>query len=241
MATIAHDGSSGWSFWQKMALGMALFVVAGFAQFAARGFVNFGAVPPWVHIHGIVMLVWLTLGFVQPTLAQANNLALHRTLGWLGVGAALTVTVLGSYSGIMAIVLARVPPFFTPPYFLALTQIGIAVFAAMVLAALIKRRDTLWHQRLMLGSTILILEPGAGPVAADAAADAVGRGYGDGDPARRAVAGGAARPGHAGRGASCNQDSRGGDRGAARHGRDDGAHRPVCRMGSLARGDLKRR
>lgn len=71
------------------------------------------------------MLVWLTLGFVQPALANANNLAMHRKLGWLGVGAAITVTVVGSYTGIMAIILDRQPPFFTPPY-LALTEIGNA-------------------------------------------------------------------------------------------------------------------
>ncbi len=162
MATTAQAATRSWSFWQKVALGLCLFIIAGFAQFAARGFVNVTAVPPWVHIHGIAMLVWLTLGFVQPALANANNLAMHRRLGWLGVGAAITVTVVGSYTGIMAIILDRQPPFFTPPYFLALTQIGIAVFAAMVAAALIKRRDTLWHQRLMLGSTILILEPALG-------------------------------------------------------------------------------
>jgi hypothetical protein len=162
MATLAHRDTAGWSFWQKMALGLALFIVAAFAQFAARGFVDVGATPPWVHMHGVAMLIWLTLGVVQPSLANTGNLALHRTLGWLGVGAAATVTVLGSYTGIMAIILGRQPPFFTPPYFLALTQVGIVVFAAMVIAAIVKRRQTLWHQRLMLGSTILILEPALG-------------------------------------------------------------------------------
>lgn len=162
MATLAQSGTGNWSFWQKMALGLGLFIVIGFAQFAARGYVNVAATPPWVHMHGVAMLVWLTLGFVQPSLANSGNLALHRRLGKLGVIAAVAVTILGSYAGLMAIALGRVPPFFTPPYFLALTQIGITVFAAMVIAALVKRRDTLWHQRLMLGTTILILEPALG-------------------------------------------------------------------------------
>ncbi len=164
MATMAQARAVGWSFWQKMALGLALFIVLGFAQFAARGFVNVGTVPLWVHLHGVAMLVWLALGVAQPSLANGRNLALHRKLGWIGMGAALTVTVLGSFAGIMAIRLGRQPPFFTPPYFLALTQIGIVVFAAMVTAAVLKRRDTLWHQRLMLGSTILLLEPALGRV-----------------------------------------------------------------------------
>jgi hypothetical protein len=165
MATVTQErNAGGLSFWQKMALGLGLFIVLGFAQFAARGFVDIPRVPIWIHLHGAVMLAWLTLGFIQPGLALGGNLALHRRLGWLGVALALTVTALGSFAGIMALATRHVPPFFTPPYFLALTQIGIAVFAAMVLAAVLKRRDTRWHQRLMLGSTILILEPALGRV-----------------------------------------------------------------------------
>lgn len=164
MATMARTGTGTWSFWQKMALGLGLFVVFAFAQFAARGFVNIGAVPVWVHVHAVAMLAWLALGFAQPSLANSGNLALHRKLGKLGAIVALAVAVLGSYAGLMAIALGRQPPFFSPPYFLALTQIGIVAFAAMVIAAVVKRRDTLWHQRLMLGSTILILEPALGRV-----------------------------------------------------------------------------
>ena len=164
MATLAKAPAGGLSFWQKMAAGLGRFIVFGFAQFAARGFVDIPRVPVWIHVHGAVMLAWLTLGFVQPSLAHRGNLALHRRLGWLGLVLALAVTMLGSFAGIMALATRHVPPFFTPPYFLALTQIGIAVFAAMVLAAVLKRRDTRWHQRLMLGSTILILEPAFGRV-----------------------------------------------------------------------------
>ena len=164
MASVAQADAGGLSFWQKMALGMALFIVFGFAQFAARGFVDFANVPAWIHLHGVVMIAWLALTVVQPSLTQRDNVALHRRLGWLGVALAAAVCVIGSAAGILSIRTQYVPPFFTPPYFLALTQIGIAVFAGMIAAAVINRRRTDWHQRLMLGATILIMEPALGRV-----------------------------------------------------------------------------
>lgn len=164
MATLAHDDAAGFSFWQKMALAMALFIVFGFAQFAARGFVDVPRVPVWVHLHGIVMLAWLGLSIAQPTLVRTGNIARHRQLGWLGVVLAAAVVLLGGFAGVMAVVAGRQPPFFTPPFFLALTLIGVAAFAAMVIAAIVRRRQTDWHQRLMLGATVLILEPALGRV-----------------------------------------------------------------------------
>lgn len=164
MASVAQAETVGLSFWQKMAFGIALFIVFGFVQFAARGFVDFAKVPVWIHMHGIVMISWLALTVAQPSLIQRGNTALHRKLGWLGVALAAGVCGLGSAAGILSIKTQHVPPFFTPPYFLALTQIGIAVFAGMIIAAVINRRRTDWHQRLMLGATILIMEPALGRV-----------------------------------------------------------------------------
>jgi hypothetical protein len=164
MATTASIGVRDQSFWQKMALGIALFIVFGFLQFSARGFVNVAAVPIHVHLHGIVMLSWLALTVVQPWLVSRDNLALHRRLGWLGVVLAAGVVVLGSYTGIQAVITQRQPPFFTLPYFLALTQVGVIAFAGMIAAAVIRRRRTDWHRRLMLGALILIMEPALGRI-----------------------------------------------------------------------------
>lgn len=159
MATIAEERAAGFSFWQKMALGLALFIVFGFLQFAARGFVDYAQAPVWLHVHGGVMLAWLALAIAQPTLAQRGDLARHRRLGWLGAALAAVVFVLGCYVGIKTIAVAHVPPFFTPPYFLALTQLTALAFAGLVIAAIMRRGDTQWHRRLMLGATIAIMEP----------------------------------------------------------------------------------
>jgi hypothetical protein len=60
--------------------------------------------------------------------------------------------------------LHRFPPFFTPAHFLALTVIESLVFGAMVAWAIRRRRTTDWHRRLMIGATILILEPALGRI-----------------------------------------------------------------------------
>jgi uncharacterized membrane protein len=157
-------GARDQSFWVATMAGIALFIVFAFAQFAARGFVDYARAPAHLHLHGAVMIAWLALAVTQAALVHRDSLALHRRLGWLGVILAAAVTVLGSYSGIHAVIAGRQPPFFSPPYFLALTQIGIACFAGLVAAAVARRRQSEWHRRLMVGAMIMILEPALGRV-----------------------------------------------------------------------------
>ncbi|MBB5707012.1 adenylate cyclase [Sphingopyxis panaciterrulae] len=161
MATIAGAADAE-RFWQRMAIGLAVFIVFGFAQFTARGFVDPLRAPFWVHLHGAAMLGWLALLIVQPTLVSRRNLVLHRRLGWVGAALALVIACLGVFIGAMALVLHRQPPFFTPPFFLALTAVESLVFGAMAAWAIRRRRATDWHRRLMIGATIVVLEPALG-------------------------------------------------------------------------------
>jgi hypothetical protein len=162
MATLADGAAREKPFFLRMILGISVVIVLGFAQFAARGYVNFAAAPLWVHLHGAVMIAWLALLIYQSTLIQRGNLMLHRQLGILGVALAAGIVVLGSFTALRAIALHRVPPFFTDAYFLALTQIGLLAFAGLIVAAVANRDRPEWHRRLMLGAVILLMEPGLG-------------------------------------------------------------------------------
>lgn len=162
MATIADGAARAERFWQRMAIGLAVFITFGFLQFALRGFVDPANAPWWVHLHGVAMLAWLGLLIVQPTLEARGDMDLHRRLGWAGAALATLITCLAIYTGLASLVLNRFPPFFTPPYFLMLTTIEALTFGAMVTAAIRYRRDTQWHRRLMIGATIVILEPALG-------------------------------------------------------------------------------
>lgn len=162
MATLAGGATRDRPFFLRMIIGIAAVIVVGFAQFTARGLVNVGAVPLWVHLHALVMVAWLGLLIFQSSLVQRGNVMLHRQLGVLGVVLAAGLVVLAMFTGVRAIALHRVPPFFTDAFFLALTQVGMLIFAGTILAAVVNRNRPEWHRRLMIGALVLLMEPALG-------------------------------------------------------------------------------
>ena len=162
MATVAARVSREESFYQKMAVALAIFILFSFGQFAARGFVDYRQVPLVVHVHAAAMVSWLGLLVVQSTLAQRLDLALHRRLGWLGLGIVLAIPPLAIAVCVAALRGHLVPPFFTPAFFLTLVVVESLTFAGLVLTAIAMRRRTDWHRRFMVGATIILLEPAFG-------------------------------------------------------------------------------
>jgi len=167
MATVAaapaHSTySASQPFFVRLAWILSAIIVIGFAQHAALGRVNIPAVPVWVHLHGLLMLIWLGLFITQNRLAANGNLALHRRLGWIGAFLVWAIVGVGCFTGVMSLALHRFPSFFSAPFFLSLTLIGTLAFGGLVLAGIINRRDTETHRRLIMGGTIVILEPAFG-------------------------------------------------------------------------------
>lgn len=164
MATIAEAQGTRLTFWAKMLIGISAFILFGFAQFAARGFVDFGRAPLVMHLHGLAMVAWLGLLVTQSLLAGRGGLALHRRLGWASAVMMPLIVVLSSLTCLAGLRLGIFPPFFTPAYFLALVHVSVVVFAAVVGVAVIRRGQPDWHKRLILGSTVLLMEPALGRV-----------------------------------------------------------------------------
>lgn len=162
--TVTAGWRSDQPFFVRMAIGISVLIVIGFAQFSLRGMVDFGRVQPWVHLHGLAMLAWLALNVQQARLAGQGSIEQHRRLGRIGVLLALTIALLGAFTGTMAVRMGTMPPFFEPGYFLALTNVGMAIFLAVILLAVRLRRDTDWHRRIMLVALILIMEPALGRI-----------------------------------------------------------------------------
>jgi len=149
-------------FFVRMAWVLAVIIVFGFAQNAALGRVNIPAVPVWVHAHGLLMLAWLALFVTQNRLAAAGNLALHRRLGWIGAFLVCAIVGVACFTGVMSLALHRFPPFFSGSFFLSLVMIDTLAFGGLVFAGISNRRDTETHRRLIIGATIVILEPAFG-------------------------------------------------------------------------------
>ena len=148
-------------FFLIMAGAIAVTVAVAFSLFHGAGLSSFGA-PWWVHVHAVTFVGWIVLYVLQNTLVFKNDIALHRRLGRLGAGFAVWMVLVGLVLTPLTLAVGRSPPFFTPSYFLALDWVNIAVFGALVYAAVRNRRRTDWHRRLMLCATVCVIAPALG-------------------------------------------------------------------------------
>lgn len=147
------------AFFTRMAVAVSVLTIFGFAQFAARGIPDYANAPLHIHVHAVLYLGWLVLYMVQSVLAGRGALPLHRRLGWLGALLMVAMVVAGSYAGIQSIVRGHTPPHYTTAYFLPLVQVAVVAFGGLVIAALILRRDTQSHRRLMLAAAVILADP----------------------------------------------------------------------------------
>lgn len=141
---------------------LTVFIIACFALNALLGRAAYSYTLLWPHVHGLVMVSWLALHVFQARHAAGGDLARHRKLGWIGAYLAVAVVGTMSFSGVAALRGGYVPPFFTPAYFLALTQVGAVVFGGLVFAAITRRNETAYHRRLMTGALIGLANPALG-------------------------------------------------------------------------------
>ncbi|WP_176596569.1 MULTISPECIES: hypothetical protein [Sphingobium] len=151
-------------FYLGMSVAIAATVIGGFGSFALRGLVDVGRVPYWVHVHGAVFVSWTLLFVMQNAFVHRGSMTLHRRMGWAAVGLAAAMVPLGIVTVSMAVVLDRVPPFFTPPIFLALSALELIAFVTLLTGAIRLRRRTEWHRRLMLCAMIAIIGPALGRI-----------------------------------------------------------------------------
>lgn len=148
-------------FFAISAIIMALLNVAGFSFFAAMGFSSFRA-PVSVHIHAVLFMGWVALFVTQASLAATGSLALHRRLGWLSVGWAAVMVVVGTMTTVFTVQKASVPFFFLPAQFLVMNPLSVLLFAALLGWGVAWRRDREWHPRLILSGMAAIMGPAFG-------------------------------------------------------------------------------
>lgn len=148
-------------FFLLMALIIAITVIMGFGLFYRAGLSSFAA-PWWVHVHAVTFMTWIGLYVTQTALVARNGVARHRRLGWFGAIWSAWMVVVALVLTPVNLATHRAPPFFTPPYFLALDWSNILIFGALVYAAVRNRRRTDWHRRLMFCATICVTAPAWG-------------------------------------------------------------------------------
>ena len=129
------------------------------------------ALPPLLHLHGLIMTLWFGLFLVQTRLVAARRLDLHRQLGMLGAFLAAAVLVVGTVTAITAARAGRSPG--PPPLIFLVVPLGdMVVFGTMVGAGLGLRARGDYHKRLMLLSCVGILAAAIARIPLDAIAKA---------------------------------------------------------------------
>ena len=112
-----------------------------------------------LHLHGFVFSMWIVWFVTQTALVSARRVDLHRKLGmfaaaWAAlmvpVGAAAALHVAAAATGDLAVELRR---------FLAVQAFDLGVFATLVAAGVMARRNPSAHKRLMLLASVSLLPP----------------------------------------------------------------------------------
>jgi hypothetical protein len=125
----------------------------------------FGSEPDWAarepifYIHGTVFTLWFALLAYQTYLVRSRSLRLHRKLGNAGAGLGVVVVLLGTYAALRAANRASgfmgVPV--PPQQFLTVPLSGMVLFATFLTLAVVNRRHSASHKRLMLLASISLL------------------------------------------------------------------------------------
>jgi hypothetical protein len=154
------------TFFSAVAIANAIILIAGFGYSTyARihlGDARFGGptLSNLVRLHAAVATAWTALLIVQTRLIAAGRIRLHRRLGVAGGVTAATVVGLGWVVAVTAVgrfVSAGEPAATMALRFFILPCQELAVFTALVGAALWLRKRGDYHKRLMLLATIALI------------------------------------------------------------------------------------
>jgi len=147
-------------FYTWVAIAIPLIVLLGFARtYYLKGLFAGPPLPGLlVHLHGIVMTLWVILFIVQVRLVATRRTYIHRRLGIAGGILAILVVVVGVATSIAAARRGASPG--PPPLQFLVVPLGdMLLFAILVATALYHRNRLEVHKRLMLVVAVTLLGP----------------------------------------------------------------------------------
>src|SRR5580704_478305 len=149
-------------FFSGMALASALILFLGFLPSYFHRGAELPPLTPLYQLHGALFTAWIVLLVAQTALVAGRRTDIHRILGVAGVVLAAVVFVAGIAVSVETLRRNGGPPGGDPRKFFAIPLGDILVFGALVGAAVVQRRQSEQHKRLMLLATISLLTAAVG-------------------------------------------------------------------------------
>ena len=153
-------------FYLFMSLLNAVVVVYGFSFTINQNLLHPRVQPPQiVYVHSVVFSAWVLFFILQSALVRSHNVRMHRTLGWVGAGLAVSILVLGytTSTAVLRLAIQRQLPFPTVP-FLFVEVMELVCFAVPFALAIYWRKRPDFHRRLMLIATCALTEAAFGRI-----------------------------------------------------------------------------
>src|SRR5260221_9942622 len=144
-------------FFTGMALVCALTVFAGFAPTYYLEQSGLPPLSPLIHVHAVVFTTWIVVLVTQTSLVAAHRTDLHRRIGVAAAVLAAVMVVLGFAAAVDSLRRGISQQGIDPRVLFAIPISSIVTFAALVAAAILYRRDSATHKRLMLLATVSLL------------------------------------------------------------------------------------
>ena len=141
-------------------------VVWGFYRTYFGLFPHFNGINNVQHFHGLVMLSWFALLIAQPFLIKYNKYNLHRALGKISYF--LVPLILISIFMVARMGYLRDAPTVPHPQNiggLALNIPDIFGFAILYILAIVNKKNTPFHMRYIIATSLLLIGPGVGRAA----------------------------------------------------------------------------
>jgi len=146
---------------------MTLIVFLGFLpSFYLRSQFRTTTLPAYLIVHGLIMTAWQLLFLAQTALIATRRTQLHKRLGFVGVGLAVAVIAVGVFTTLKQparLAQAGISLPFPVEELVVANLFGFALFAALVAIAIMRRRDSAVHKRLMFWAGIVTMGPALTP------------------------------------------------------------------------------
>jgi hypothetical protein len=146
------------AFFGGMTIALLATVIAGFgpSYYFSSVSRSTAVLTPALHVHGAVFTTWMLLLVVQSTLIAAGRVDLHRQLGVAGAVLGACMMVLAAYVAITRFRggFLTLGPEFPAGMLLAIALATVVVFPVLFGSALVLRRRTDFHKRLVLLATL---------------------------------------------------------------------------------------